>query len=59
MEQTDGSQSGRGVMDWKRLTNIHICIYAKPMNTDKNVGKARGRGGGLVEGERGGNEEHL
>ena len=28
--------------DWKRLAKEHICIYAKPMDTDNNVAKTRG-----------------
>ena len=30
--------------DWKRLAKEHICIYAKPMDTDNNILKAGGGG---------------
>ena len=47
------AEVGRG--DWKRLAKKHICIYAKPMNTDNKVervgvlglgGGGKGRGDG-------------
>ena len=44
MEQIDNFKK-RGVAgNWKRLAKEHTCIYAQPMDTDKNVVKA-GDGG--------------
>ena len=40
MEQSDISQRGGWWKDWKKLVKEHICIYAKPMDTDNNVVKA-------------------
>ena len=28
--------------DWKRLAKEHICVYARPMDTDNKVVKAVG-----------------
>ena len=45
MEQTDRSQRVAWWGSWKRLAEEHICIYARPINTDNNVVKACGVGG--------------
>ena len=34
-----------GERDWKRLANVHVCTYAKPMDADNNVVKGRGTQG--------------
>ena len=41
--------TGGGGGNWKRLAKEHTCIYAQPMDTDKNVVKAGdgGQVGGL------------
>ena len=35
-----GQVGGGG--DWKRLAKEHICVYARPMDTDNKVVKAVG-----------------
>ena len=54
MEQSDISQRGGWWKDWKKLVKEHICIYAKPMDTDNNVVKAEVGNRDLVEVEKGG-----
>ena len=46
IHETDGQISeGRVWGDWKRLAKQHICMYAKPMDTDDKVVKAQGWAG--------------
>ena len=57
MEQTYRSQKGEECWgDWRRLSEEHMCLYARPIDTDNNMVKARvyGRGAGWKGAKEGG-----